>query len=229
MIKSHSLISSIFNSVSKNYDIANTLITFFYDKAWRKKAVKQLLKYNPNKVIDIATGTGEMIVIASGLNNEIEYVGVDISDGMLKIARKKLIKKRVKKFSLLLCNIEKNNFEENYFDGAMVAFGVRNFENFDEALKQIYRILKKNSPLVVLEAVKFNTKLNFFINLYLKYIVSFIGRLVTGNKAAYDYFYKSIADFYSADEMIRIFEKHNFKLIYKSSYFKIIGIFVFEK
>ncbi|MCX7954954.1 MAG: ubiquinone/menaquinone biosynthesis methyltransferase [Bacteroidales bacterium] len=229
MFKSHSFVTSVFNPISYNYDKVNSIMTLFLDKLWRRKAVSLLMNYNPQKVLDIATGTAEMIIVSSKLNNTIEYTGIDISEKMLEIAQKKIIKKRVKNCSLILQSIEDNNFCDEFFNGAMVAFGIRNFENLEKALTQIYRILKKGSPFVILEAIRFKDNLNIFLEFYLKYIVPLIGKIFTGNKISYNYFYKSIKEFYTANEIIELIKKNNFKIVYKKSYFNIIGIFVFVK
>ena len=190
-------VTEMFDKVSTKYDFLNRILTFGLDIGWRKKVVKMVAATNPKKVLDIATGTGDLaIMLAKGIN-DTTVVGLDISSGMLDIAKQKVAAKELNnKIELVLGDSEKLHFDDATFDAITVAYGVRNFEDLDKGLQEIYRVLKPNGLFVVLETsqpTSFPMKQLF--TFYSKYIIPFVGGLFSKDKKAYDYLPESAANF----------------------------------
>jgi demethylmenaquinone methyltransferase/2-methoxy-6-polyprenyl-1,4-benzoquinol methylase len=189
-------VARMFNSISANYDLLNHLLSAGVDIYWRKKAIGRLRKSKPKLILDVATGTGDFAVEALSLQPD-KVIGVDISDGMLDIAREK-IKKRglAERITLMRGDSENLPFEENMFDAVIVAFGVRNFENLEKGLADMLRVLKPGGQAVILEFSKPDRFLfSQFYGLYFKYIVPVIGRLVSKDQTAYNYLPESVHAF----------------------------------
>lgn len=190
-------VTEMFDKVSSKYDFLNRILTFGLDIGWRKKVVKMVANTNPSKVLDIATGTGDLaIMLSKGIPNA-SIVGLDISSGMLSIAKEKVETKKLDdKIELVLGDSEKLNFEDATFDAVTVSYGVRNFEDLDKGLLEIYRVLKPNGILVVLETsqpTSFPMKQLF--TFYSKYIIPLVGGLFSKDKKAYDYLPESAKKF----------------------------------
>ena len=134
-------VAEMFDNISHRYDFLNHFLSFGIDKLWRKKAIKIIGKYNPKLILDIATGTGDFAIEALKLNPE-KVIGVDISNGMLDKGREKMMKKGFEdKITLQNGDSENLPFDDNYFDAITVGFGVRNFENLEKGLAEMYRVL----------------------------------------------------------------------------------------
>src|SRR5687767_1224824 len=135
-------VAKMFDNISQRYDFLNHFLSLGIDKGWRKKAIKILKPCNPKYILDVATGTGDFAIQALELNPE-KVIGVDISEGMLEIGRQKINRKNLtSKVELLEGDSENLRFPENKFDAVTVGFGVRNFENLEKGLQEIYRVLK---------------------------------------------------------------------------------------
>ena len=147
-------VAEMFNNISKRYDFLNHFLSMGIDKIWRKKEIKILGENNPKVILDIATGTGDFAVEALKLN-PTKIIGIDISQGMLDVGIEKMKKKKVDHIiELKLADSESLPFEDNYFDGYTVGFGVRNFENLEKGLSEMLRVLKPNGKAVILEFSK---------------------------------------------------------------------------
>ena len=141
----------MFDTISEDYDGLNRVISFGIDIKWRKKVVKIVKEANPDSILDIATGTGDLAINLAE-TNATKIVGLDISSGMLNIGKQKIKKKGLdSKIDMVLGDSENMPFEDNSFDAITVAFGVRNFETLENGLKEIYRVLKPNGTFVILE------------------------------------------------------------------------------
>lgn len=144
-------VANMFNNISKNYDLLNHVLSLGIDIIWRKKAIKMLQEDKPKLILDIATGTGDFAIEALALKPE-KIIGVDISEGMLNEGRKKMKQKKLDHLiELQMGDSEKLLFEENKFDAVIVSFGVRNFENLEKGLADMYRVLKPGGKTVILE------------------------------------------------------------------------------
>ncbi|MFT4835074.1 MAG: demethylmenaquinone methyltransferase/2-methoxy-6-polyprenyl-1,4-benzoquinol methylase [Flavobacteriaceae bacterium] len=180
--------------------------------AWRKKAIKQLRDDHPKQILDIATGTGDFAIEALALNPD-KVTGVDISEGMLSVGREKVIKRKLDhKIELLSGDSEELQFDDNKFDAVIVSFGVRNFENLEKGLKDMYRVLKPGGKTVILEFSKpkrFPFKQIY--QFYFKWILPKIGSTISKDQAAYTYLPESVRAFPDGDQFLDILEKVGFK------------------
>ena len=202
----------MFNNISSHYDFLNHFLSLGIDKAWRKRAIAMLKQRQPRYVLDVATGTGDFALEALSLNPD-KIVGIDISEGMLDIARRKIERRKLSsKVEVLRGDSENLTFEENKFDAVTVGFGVRNFENLERGLSEIFRVMKPGAIVVILEFSK-PSKFPFkqVYNFYFKTILPKIGRLVSKHKAAYTYLPESVQAFPDGTDFENILNKVGFK------------------
>jgi len=205
-------VARMFDNISSRYDFLNHFLSLGIDRGWRKKAINLLRPLNPRQLLDVATGTGDFALQALSLNPE-KITGVDISDGMLQVGRKKMQDRNVAdKIVLQLADSENLPFEENKFDAVTVGFGVRNFEHLERGLEEIFRVLKPGGVAVILEFSrprKFPFKQGY--NFYFKFILPKIGRIVSSDKAAYTYLPESVEAFPDGEDFLRILRDVGFK------------------
>lgn len=205
-------VAKMFNSISGRYDFLNHFLSLGIDIRWRKKAIRYLKKFNPDTVLDVATGTGDFAIESLKLNPS-KVIGVDISEGMLQVGRKKIEALGLdSKISMQLGDSENLPFPDNSFDAVIVAFGVRNFENLDKGLAELYRVLKSGGNLVVLEfskPTKFPMKQLYGI--YFKYVLPLIGRLVSRDRTAYTYLPESVEVFPDGEQFLSHLRNVEFK------------------
>lgn len=189
-------VTQMFDTISKEYDGLNRVISFGIDIQWRNKVVDIISATNPDKILDIATGTGDL-AINLVRTKASKVIGLDISNGMLEIGRKKVAAKDLDStIEMVLGDGEKIPFEDGSFDAITVAFGVRNFENLDKGLTEILRVLKPGGTFVVLEtSVPTKTPFKQGYNLYTNKIMPLIGRIFSKDKVAYKYLSDSAASF----------------------------------
>jgi demethylmenaquinone methyltransferase/2-methoxy-6-polyprenyl-1,4-benzoquinol methylase len=204
-------VEEMFDHISHRYDLLNHLLSANIDKLWRKKSIKMLHKFQPRSILDIATGTGDFAIAAAKLNPE-KIVGIDLSEGMLKVGRQKIEKRGLSHLiELQKADSEALPFDNNTFDAAIVAFGVRNFENLEKGLAEIYRVLRPGGAFIVLEfSLPKNT---VFRNLYFFYFIKvlpWLGRLVSKDNRAYTYLPESVREFPDGADFVRILEKTGF-------------------
>ena len=189
-------VAQMFDTISSEYDNLNRVISFGVDVSWRKKMVRMIASRNPKTLLDVATGTGDLAILLSGIKTE-RIVGLDISSGMLEIGRRKIATKNLSdRIEMVLGDGEKIPFEDNTFDAITVAFGIRNFENLEAGLSEILRVLKPNGQFLILETSvpeKFPFKQGY--KLYTKNIMPLIGRLFSKDKVAYKYLSDSASIF----------------------------------
>ncbi len=205
-------VARMFDSISGNYDFLNHFLSLGIDIRWRKKAIKLLASGKPKLILDVATGTGDFAVESLKLNPD-KVIGVDISEGMLDVGRKKMKANGYdSKIELLSGDSENLPFEENKFDAVIVAFGVRNFEHLDRGLAEMYRVLKPGGRMVVLEFSKprmfpFKQLYNF----YFTFILPKIGKVISKDPAAYTYLPESVQAFPDGENFISILNRLGFK------------------
>ena len=205
-------VAVMFNSISRNYDFLNHFLSFGIDILWRKKAIRQLRAASPKTILDVATGTGDFAIEALSLNPE-QVTGVDISEGMLEIGRKKLAQKGLSgRIVLKLGDSERLQFADNIFDAAIVAFGVRNFENLTAGLADMLRVVKPGGQVVILEfskPQKFPVKQVY--NFYFKYVLPIVGKIVSRDRSAYQYLPESVQAFPDGEDFLAILKDVGFK------------------
>lgn len=147
-------VEKMFDDISENYDLMNSIMSFGLDKYWRKKAIKKLKKERSDTIIDIACGTGQLCFCANKYLKPKEILACDISEKMLEIAIKKAKLKEINNINFLKENCDNIQNKNNSFDIAMIGFGLRNFENINNSLLKIYQLLKENGSLMILELSK---------------------------------------------------------------------------
>jgi demethylmenaquinone methyltransferase/2-methoxy-6-polyprenyl-1,4-benzoquinol methylase len=205
-------VTKMFDNIAPYYDFLNRLLSLGIDTIWRKKAIAKLKGQNPKMVLDVATGTADLAIEISRQLKVEKIIGLDIANEMLEIGRKKLKRKGLDNLiNLTLGDSENLPFEDNTFDAATVAFGVRNFENLELGLKEMNRVLKKGGQIVVLEFSRptlFPFKQLF--NFYFKYILPFIGRFTSKDPKAYSYLYESVQAFPDGNEFLKVLKNTGF-------------------
>jgi demethylmenaquinone methyltransferase / 2-methoxy-6-polyprenyl-1,4-benzoquinol methylase len=221
-------IRAMFNSIARRYDFLNHFFSFGIDIIWRKRLISELKKFKPEKVIDIATGTADLAIMAAK-NKIVSVIGIDLSSEMIAIGAKKVFNENLQNIiDLQIGDAEEINFPDQTFDAAMVSFGIRNFENLEKGLTEISRVLKEGSPLFVLEfskPTKFPVK-----QLYRFYSTSFLpffGKLISKDKKAYEYLPESIVNFPDGNNLIGIFNKCGYeKCRFKPLTFQIATLYI---
>ncbi|MFP2996309.1 bifunctional demethylmenaquinone methyltransferase/2-methoxy-6-polyprenyl-1,4-benzoquinol methylase UbiE [Spongiivirga sp. MCCC 1A20706] len=204
-------VTEMFDTISDKYDGLNRVISFGIDVKWRKKVVALVKEINPESILDIATGTGDLIInmVETGAT---KLVGLDISPGMLEVGKQKIAQEGLsEKIEMIIGDSEQMPFKDNSFDAITVAFGVRNFENLEKGLKEILRVLKPKGRLVILET-SVPTKTPFKQGYYLhsKLVLPTVGKLFSKDKTAYTYLSKSAAAFPHGEAFNNILQKIGF-------------------
>ena len=206
---SERIVKKVFQDVFYQYDLMNDLMSFGIHRLWKKSFIDWLNPQKKTKLIDVASGTGD---IAKLYLKKINYDGdvycVYENKGMLELNKKKFINKN--SIQWFFGNAEKLSFEDNIFDYYTISFGIRNIENINNALKEAYRVLKPGGRFMCLEFSKVNNEiLNKIYKTYSKSI-PIMGKLIVGKSEPYEYLIQSIDKFYSQDEFSNIIRKQNF-------------------
>lgn len=204
-------VTKMFDNISKEYDGLNRVISFGIDIKWRNKVVDIVAKNNPAKILDIATGTGDLAISLTKTGAK-QIIGLDISDGMLEVGRQKIAAKNLNNIiEMVIGDSENLPFENDSFDAITVAFGVRNFENLEKGLSEIFRVLKPHGVFVILEtSVPTKTPYKQGYKLYSKYILPTIGKMFSKDKKAYQYLCDSASVFPYGGALNNILRKIGF-------------------
>lgn len=221
----------MFDRISSRYDILNRFFSFGIDLRWRKKVVCLLRRFYPNELLDVAAGTGDMTIMVAKDLPASRVIGLDVSRGMLDLARQKvLIRGLEQRISLMQGDAENIPFDTEHFDAVTVAFGVRNFGRLEDGLREIYRVLKPGGVVLILE---FSHPKSSFIKLlyhFYSHYMKFVGRMVSKDPAAYDYLPRSVATFPYGTQMEKILRTCGFSACYSISLtFGLASIYVAEK
>jgi demethylmenaquinone methyltransferase/2-methoxy-6-polyprenyl-1,4-benzoquinol methylase len=202
-------VSEMFDDIAKGYDFMNRFLSAGIDISWRKKAIDLFKKDAPQNILDVATGTADMTIMAAKRLQPQKITGIDISTKMLEIGRQKVEKEKLStQIVLLTGDSETINFSTNSFDAVMVAFGVRNFENLEKGLQEILRVMKPGALLVVLEFSKPKLALvKSFYNLYMGSIAPQMAKWFHQNKEAYQYLNASAKAFPDRQDFVNILNK----------------------
>lgn len=209
--------AAMFNEIAETYDFLNHLLSLNTDKKWRRKAIRILTSGNPERILDVATGTADMAIGAAN-ESDAQVTGVDVSQGMLEIGQKKINKLGFQdRIMLVKSPCENLPFENNSFDAAIVAFGVRNFQDPDKGLGEIFRVLKCDAKLVVLEfTLPANPILRWGYRFYFHNIVPLIGKWFSKDLSAYRYLPDSVEAFPKGPAFVAMVNKAGFS---ESAYF----------
>ncbi len=206
-------VAKMFNNISKTYDFLNHFLSLGIDIIWRKKAINELIKDKPQTILDVATGTGDFAFEALEKLKPKKIIGVDISQGMLNIADKKILKRgKSDVFEVRLGDSEKLLFDNDSFDAVTVAYGVRNFENLEKGIADMLRVLKPNGKAVILEFSKPKAfPIKQLYNFYFSYITPTVGKVFSKDASAYSYLPESVAAFPDGAKFIALMDKVGYK------------------
>ena len=220
-------VKQMFNKIAKRYDLLNHTLSLGMDYVWRKKAIKKITN-NPANILDIATGTADFAISAAKHTNA-NITGIDISDKMIDIGNNKISKKDLKdRIHLILEDSENLSFQDSSFDAVTAGFGVRNFENLEKGLSEMYRVTKKNGIVVILEpSTPKIFPLKQIFSFYFNYLLPKIGTFFSDDASAYTYLPNSVKNFPNGKDFLEILNNIGFK---KSSYhpltFGIVSLYV---
>lgn len=214
-----SYIVRLFDDIAPTYDRLNHILSLNIDKSWRNKSVKQIVASNPKTVLDIACGTGDFSISLAQKGVE-RVIGVDISEGMMKIGMEKVKALGLDdRISMHLDDSEALSLMDNSVDAVSVAFGVRNFEHLQQGLNEMNRVIRKGGTVNVLElSVPSNPLLLWCYKLYFLHILPFFGGLVSGNKNAYKYLPASVLNFPKPADFMSMLEKAGFQEVRQRSF-----------
>ena len=204
-------VTQMFDDISNQYDVLNRVISLGIDQSWRRKVVKIAEKQAPKRILDIATGTGDLAIALKKTKAE-EIIGLDISPGMLAVGKDKVKALKLDTtIAMVIGDSEQLNYDDNYFDVVTVAFGVRNFENLEKGLSELFRVLRPHGKLIILETsvpTKFPFKQGYY--LYSGFIVPLVGRIFSRDQRAYQYLSDSAAAFPYGENFNNILRKIGF-------------------
>jgi len=204
-------VTQMFDNIAGSYDFLNHTLSLGMDNIWRKVAIKKISN-NPAKILDIATGTGDFAISASKYTNA-SITGIDISQGMLDVGVEKITKQGLTdRIKLQLADSENLPFQDNSYDAITAGFGVRNFEDLNKGLSEMYRTLKSGGIIAILEPSEpTHFPLKQFYKLYFHYILPFIGGIISKDKKAYTYLPDSVSAFPSGNDFLTELVKVGFK------------------
>lgn len=226
------VVEEMFDNIAPTYDTLNHRLSWNIDKSWRKKAIKQLSPFKPKTILDIATGTGDFAILSAKMLLPDTLIGADISEGMMEIGRQKVKNERLES----IISFQKEDclnltFPSDTFEAVTAAFGIRNFQDLERGLVEMYRVLKKGGHLCIIELttpISFPMKQLFKV--YSKVVLPFYGRLISKDSSAYDYLNKTIAAFPQGETMMKILQKAGFtKTSFKRLTFGICTMYIAEK
>ena len=209
-------VAGMFDDISGRYDFLNRFLSAGIDVRWRKKALRHLEEVRPSTILDVATGTADVAIMSIGILHPQKITGIDISDGMLEVGRKKIEKLGLTNtIELLNGDSEAINFNDNTFDAVTVAFGVRNFQHLEKGLSEIRRVLKPGGKLMVLEFSKPSLPLvKAIYTFYMKMVTPNMGKLFSKNRDAYKYLDESIKKFPEGKNFTNILDKLGYQKTY---------------
>lgn len=205
-------VAKMFDNIAGSYDFLNHFLSLGIDILWRKRAIREIGKIQPESILDIATGTGDLAVEASVLN-PTKIVGVDISEGMLEVGREKMKNKGLDHLiELQYGDSESLPFEDNSFNAVTAGFGVRNFENLPKGLSEMCRVMTVGGKLAILEPAEPSSfPFKQLYSFYFKGLLPLVGKIISKDNSAYTYLPESVAAFPSGDAFLAELTRAGFK------------------
>jgi demethylmenaquinone methyltransferase/2-methoxy-6-polyprenyl-1,4-benzoquinol methylase len=221
---------SLFDKISAHYDSFNNVISWGMAHSWRKEAVTFLKQFSPQKILDIATGTADMMVVMDKLLKPDKITGIDISAGMMEIGKQKVVKKHVRaKTEFLVEDAAALSFENQSFDAVTISFGIRNLEKLSQSLRQINRVLKSGGHFLIIEVNQPDKGIMLLLyKLYIRIYMLFVTGLL--DKSDYKYLTNSMGAFPRGQKLIQILQSFDFELIkYKRFTFDVCSAYLLRK
>lgn len=206
-------VKRMFDAIAHQYDFLNHFLSLGIDHSWRKKAIRHLSDNRPLTILDVATGTADVAIMAAREYPDSSVTGIDISEKMLAIGRQKISRKGLSnRIALQLADSENMPFTDHSFDAAISAFGVRNFENLEKGIAEMFRVLKPHGKIVILEFSQPTAfPLRQIYHFYFHKILPHVGKTVSRNDRAYSYLPESVAAFPYGNDFISYLTKAGFK------------------
>lgn len=219
-------VADMFDHISPRYDFLNHTLSLGIDRYWRRRAMDMLRPKDPRTLLDVATGTADFALEALTLAPD-RVVGVDISEGMLEVGRRKLRAAKLdQRIQLRTADSENLPFADNEFDACIVAFGVRNFENLRRGLAEMWRVTRPGGTVLILEFSQPHGAIGPLYQAYFRHVLPRIGRWVSGDGAAYTYLPASVAQFPEGGAFLHILEDSGFRsLVWKPLTFGIASVY----
>ena len=206
-------VEQMFDKIAPNYDLLNRLLSLGIDVSWRKRAIGYLREQPPRDLLDVATGTADVAIMAAKILQPARIVGIDIANQMLELGRQKIAAQALAEIiTLETGDSEQLRFEDQTFDAVTVAFGVRNFEHLEKGLAEMYRVLRPGGRVVILEFSKPQSfPFKQLYNGYFKYVLPLIGRLTSRDIRAYTYLFESVQVFPEGNDFLHILSKTGYQ------------------
>jgi demethylmenaquinone methyltransferase / 2-methoxy-6-polyprenyl-1,4-benzoquinol methylase len=206
-------VEQMFDRIAPRYDLLNRMLSLGVDVSWRKRAISYLKPTQPAEILDVATGTADVAILMAKILKPQRVVGIDIANQMLELGRGKTAEQGLSNIvSLETGDCEQLRFDDCSFDAVTVAFGVRNFENLEKGLSEMYRVLRPGGRIVVLEFSKpYIFPIKQLYNTYFKYVLPLIGRLTSRDMRAYTYLFESVQVFPEGKQFTDILTKTSFQ------------------
>lgn len=209
-------VEQMFDNIAHSYDLLNHALSLGIDRRWRRTAIHSLGKYKPQRILDIATGTGDFAILSAKHLQPQQIIGIDISDGMMEVGRKKVQKESLQDIiSFQHEDCLHLSFPDNSFDAVTSSYGVRNFQDLDTGLHEMYRVLKPSGHVLIIELTtppSFPMKQLFWI--YAHVVMPLLGRLISHDNSAYTYLPASMKAFPQAEKMEMILKEIGFHHIH---------------
>ena len=225
-------VERMFDNIAHAYDKLNHTLSLGIDRSWRKKAIAWLRPFQPQRMMDVATGTGDFAILACRKLQPAELIGTDISEGMMNVGREKVKQAHLSdRISFAREDCTSLSFADESFDAVTVAFGIRNFEGLDKGLSEMCRVLKTGGHLVILELStpdRFPMKQLFTV--YSKAVIPLLGKFISKDNSAYTYLPQSIRAFPQGEIMQGVIRKAGFSEVrFKRLTFGICTLYIAKK
>lgn len=208
-------VEQMFDNIAPTYDVLNHRLSGDIDKRWRRKAIAQLAPFRPQKLFDIATGTGDFALLAARMLQPQQLIGADISEGMMAVGRQKVQRQGLEKIiSFRREDCMQLSFADGSFDAVTAAFGIRNFKDLDTCLRELHRVLRPGGHLSIVElSAPVRPPMSWFFKIYSHTLLPLYARMVSKDKSAYRYLISSIEAFPQGEEMTQILRKAGFEQV----------------
>ncbi|RKW59797.1 MAG: bifunctional demethylmenaquinone methyltransferase/2-methoxy-6-polyprenyl-1,4-benzoquinol methylase UbiE [Prevotella sp.] len=208
-------VEQMFDNIAPTYDVLNHRLSGDIDKRWRRKAIAQLAPFRPQKLLDIATGTGDFALLAARMLQPQQLIGADISEGMMAVGRQKVQRQGLEKIiSFRREDCMQLSFADESFDAVTAAFGIRNFKDLDTCLRELHRVLRPGGHLSIVElSAPVRPPMSWFFKIYSHTLLPLYARIVSKDKSAYRYLISSIEAFPQGEEMTQILRKAGFEQV----------------